>query len=102
MHHATLTHSHDLLLVLLSFIIAMLASFTALDLAGRIAVAHARVKWAWLAGGAVALGFGIWSMHFVAMLAFHLDIPISYNWPTVVVSWLAAVLASAIALWIVS
>ena len=102
MHHTTLTHSHDPLLVLLSIIIAILASFTALDLAGRVAFARAWAKWAWLAGGAVALGVGIWSMHFVAMLAFHLDVPISYDWPTVVVSLLAAVLASAIALFIVS
>ncbi|HKY52694.1 MAG TPA: MHYT domain-containing protein [Anaerolineales bacterium] len=102
MHHTTLTHSHDLPLVISSIIIAILASFTALDLAGRVTFAHARSKWAWLVGGAVALGFGIWSMHFVAMLAFHLDIPISYDWPTVGVSLLAAILASAVALFIVS
>jgi NO-binding membrane sensor protein with MHYT domain/putative methionine-R-sulfoxide reductase with GAF domain len=102
MHHTTLTHSHDLPLVVLSIIIAILASFTALDLAGRVTFAHARVKWAWLVGGALALGLGIWSMHFVAMLAFHLDIPVSYHWPTVGLSLVAAVLASAVALFISS
>lgn len=98
--HTALAHSHEPLLVVLSIIIAMLASYTAIDLAGRVSLA--RRRWAWLAGGAMAMGAGIWSMHFTAMLAFSLPIPVSYDWPTTLASWLAAVLASAIALFLVS
>jgi len=65
-------------IVVLSVLIAILASYTALDLAGRITLADGRERPAWVAGGAVAMGVGIWSMHFVGMLALHLPVPITY------------------------
>jgi PAS domain S-box-containing protein len=92
--------SHANPLVVLSFVIAICASYTALTLAGRVAVARGRARLAWLLGGSVAMGSGIWSMHFVAMLAFHLPISIAYDVPLVTASWLAAVVASAFALWV--
>ena len=60
--------THDIHLVILSVVIALIASYTALDLSGRVTVAQGRVRTAWLVGGAIAMGVGIWSMHFVAML----------------------------------
>jgi len=69
MHHAG---SHDPALVALSVLIAILASYTALDLATRLRAAQGKVRLAWLGGAAVAMGGGIWSMHFVAILAFSL------------------------------
>ena len=57
---------------------------------------------AWLVGGATAMGFGIWSMHYIGMLAFHLPVPIGYDWRIVLLSLLAAILASGVALYIVS
>lgn len=98
----TLTSTHDFALVLLSVAIAVFASYTALDLAGQITAARGQARNAWLLGGATAMGVGIWSMHFVAMLAFRLPIPIAYDVPTVVASMLAAIVAAAIALFIVS
>ena len=68
----TMTGTHDAKLVILSILIAVLASFTALSLAGRVRAGLGWARWVWLAGAAVALGGGIWSMHFVAMLAFRL------------------------------
>lgn len=62
--------THDSVLVTVSIAVAMLASFTALSLASRIRAARGRRGWLWLAAAASALGGGIWSMHFVAMLAF--------------------------------
>jgi two-component system, sensor histidine kinase and response regulator len=56
----------------------------------------------WLCGGATAMGIGIWSMHYVGMLAFRLPIPVQYDWPTVLLSLLAAILASGIALFVAS
>ncbi len=97
-----LNGSYDYRLVALSVLIAVLASYAALDLAARVTAAQGRVKFAWLFGGAAAMGTGIWSMHYIGMLAFSLPIPVLYDWPTVLLSLLAAVFASAIALFIVS
>jgi NO-binding membrane sensor protein with MHYT domain/GAF domain-containing protein len=97
-----LTHMHEPSLVLLSIVIAILASYVALDLAGRVTAARHRIRYAWLAGGALAMGIGIWSMHFAAMLAFKLPVAVAYDVPTVLVSLAAAIVASGIALYIAS
>ena len=94
--------SHEFPLVALSILLAICASYTALTLAGRVAVARGRARTAWLMGGSVAMGSGIWSMHFVAMLAFHLPVDIAYQVPLVALSYLAAVAASAFALFVAS
>ncbi len=94
--------TYDYRLVVLSVLIATLASYAALDLAGRVTAARGHVRLAWLAGGAFAMGLGIWSMHYVGMLAYSLPVPILYDWPTVVVSLLAAIYASGVALFVVS
>ena len=69
-------------LVVLSIVIASVASYTALELAARITAARGAERLAWLAGGSVAMGVGIWSMHFIGMLAFHLPMPIRYGLPS--------------------
>ncbi|MGH9400881.1 MAG: response regulator, partial [Terriglobia bacterium] len=56
----------------------------------------------WLCGGAAAMGIGIWSMHYIGMLAFNLPVPILYDLPTVVISLLAAIFSSALALYLIS
>ncbi|MCW5969345.1 MAG: response regulator [Blastocatellales bacterium] len=96
-----MTGTYDYGLVALSVFIAMCASYVALDLAGRTAAARGRVRLLWLGGGAVAMGFGIWSMHYIGMLAFKLPVPVLYDLPLVVVSLVAAILASGVALFIV-
>src|SRR6266852_9593242 len=94
--------SYDYHLVALSVVIAVLASYAALDLAGRVTSARGGVRSLWLIGGATAMGIGIWSMHYVGMLAFRLPVPVQYDWPTVLVSLVAAIFASATALFVVS
>jgi two-component system sensor histidine kinase/response regulator len=94
------SYSHGL--VALSVVIATLASYAALDLAGRTRAARGLRQWIWLTGGATAMGLGIWAMHYIGMLAFHLPIPVLYDLPTVIVSLLAAIAASAGALFVVS
>jgi len=89
-------------LVALSIFIAILAAYAALDLAGRVMTARGGLKLAWLCGGAIAMGSGIWAMHYVGMEAFRLPVPVWYDWPTVLLSLFAAILASAIALYTVS
>jgi two-component system cell cycle sensor histidine kinase/response regulator CckA len=94
--------SYDHRLVALSVVIAICASYAALDLAGRATAARGRIRAAWLIAGATAMGLGIWSMHYIGMLAFSLPVPVQYDWPTVLLSLIAAILASAVALYVVS
>ncbi|KAB8335761.1 PAS domain-containing protein [Scytonema tolypothrichoides VB-61278] len=97
-----ISSSHDSRLVTLSIVIAVFASYTALDLAGRVTAAKASARMAWLIGGGIVMGIGIWSMHFVAMLAFSLPIPMFYDMWTVVVSIVPAIIASLGALFLAS
>lgn len=93
--------SYNPLLVAASLFVAILASYTALDMAGRITTAQGRAaKW-WLAGGASAMGVGIWSMHFIGMLAFSLPIPLGYDPAITMLSLLIAIASSVFALWLV-
>src|ERR1700675_1380663 len=94
--------SYNYALVTLSVLIAMFASYAALDLAGRVTAADGWTRALWVLGGAGAMGTGIWSMHYIGMLAFSMPIPVLYDWPTVLLSLLAAVFTSAIALFVVS
>ena len=93
-----LTGSHDPLLVLLSIAIAAFGSYTALDLAGRIRVSVGAARRFWIGLSATAMGGSIWSMHFVAMLAFRLETPISYDVTLTLLSLLAAIAVSAVGL----
>jgi len=97
-----LVGSYNYALVALSVLIAMFASYAALDIAGRVTAVGGWTRAVWLLGGAGAMGTGIWSMHYIGMLAFILPIPVAYHWPTVLVSWVAAILASVVALGVVS
>jgi NO-binding membrane sensor protein with MHYT domain/nitrogen-specific signal transduction histidine kinase len=97
--------SYDPTLVIMSVVIASLASYTAFDLAGRVTVArerHRRAWLAWLACGSIAMGLGIWSMHFVGMLAFRMPMAVAYNVPLVLLSALTAMAASGVALFVAS
>jgi PAS domain S-box-containing protein len=94
--------SYNYALVTLSVLIAIFASYAALDLAGRVTAARGWTRAVWLLGGAGAMGIGIWSMHYIGMLAFILPIPVAYHWPTVLLSLFAAILASVVALGVVS
>jgi diguanylate cyclase (GGDEF)-like protein len=94
--------SYNLWLVLISFVVAMLASYTALDMAGRITATEGRTARLWLAGGSAAMGSGIWSMHFIGMLAYHLPIAMGYDPWITGLSWLLGILSSALALKLVS
>jgi PAS domain S-box-containing protein len=102
MASVNLIGSYNYALVALSVLIAIFASYAALYLAGRVTVAGGWTRAVWLLGGAGAMGTGIWSMHYIGMLAFILPIPVAYHWPTVLLSLFAAILASVVALGVVS
>lgn len=94
--------TYNLGLVLISCVISVLASYSALNLAGKIHLAHGRLRLFWLSGGAVSMGIGIWSMHFVGMQALKLPMQMTYNIPLVIVSMIVPILISFFALWIVT
>lgn len=83
-----------------SIFVAILASYTALDIAGRITKTSGRAARLWLAGGACAMSVGIRSMHFVGMLALSRPIPLGYDPTITVLSLLIAIASSALTLWI--
>ncbi|HEY5084470.1 MAG TPA: MHYT domain-containing protein, partial [Rhizomicrobium sp.] len=101
-HGPALISHYDIPLVVLSVVIAVVAAYAALALSGRMTFATGAARYAWLWGGACAMGLGIWSMHYTGMEAFRLPVPVRYDWPTVLVSMVAAILASAVALFVVS
>src|SRR5690606_17271486 len=94
-----LTGSYDDVLVFISLLVAILASYTALDMASRVATARGRAAGWWLTGGACAMGFGIWSMHFVGMLAFSLPVSLGYDVSITLLSLAFSIAVSAFALW---
>ena len=86
-------------LVATSLAIAILAAFIALSISGRVAAATTPgARYAWVSGGAISMGGGIWSMHFVGMLAFSLPCGIAYDLIGTVLSMIPGVLASGVAL----
>lgn len=94
--------TYDVRLIVLSVAIAVIASYTALDLAGWLTKAQGLARILWLIGGAIAMGVGIWSMHFIGMLAYELPIPMTYDLLTVLFSMAVGIVASGTALFIVS
>ncbi len=96
-----LSSNYNDVLILFSFIVAMLASYTALDMAGRVATTQGKASRLWLAGGALSMGIGIWSMHFIGMLAFSLPVSMGYDPLITLLSMIIAILSSAFALWLV-
>jgi diguanylate cyclase (GGDEF)-like protein len=85
-------------LVALSIIVAMLVSYTALRLAARVAANEGHGASIWVGIGAIAMGIGVWSMHFIGMLAFSLPIPLAYDIPTTLASLAVAILTAGFAL----
>ena len=93
----------DLMLVVLSYVVAIFASYVGLTLAQSVTRSTGRRRFFWLCAGSLALGFGIWSMHFVGMLAFEMPgMQMAYDIPLMILSVVVAIAGSALALVIVS
>ncbi|MBL8303428.1 MAG: diguanylate cyclase, partial [Ideonella sp.] len=97
-----LVSSYQPWVVALSYFVASYASYVALDLAKRVRGPDLAVARGWWAGGSIAMGTGIWSMHFVGMLALSLPFAVGYGYLVTALSWVAAVGVSAVALFIAS
>ena len=84
--------AHDLSLVALAAVVCALSSFAAVSLLRHARTAGVRMRRAWLAVAAIAIGFGIWATHFIAMLAFSPGVPSGYNISLTALSLVAAIL----------
>lgn len=93
---------YDPVLVALSIAVAVMASYAALDLGGRVLASKGWKRILWLAMAAVAMGGGIWSMHFIAMLAFVLPVPVDYDFKLTAISLLVAILATGAGFYVVA
>ncbi|WP_338552594.1 EAL domain-containing protein [Paenibacillus sp. KS-LC4] len=93
--------TYDSSLIIFSYVIAVLASFAALDMAEKIGISNGRKRWIGITLGAVILGMGIWSMHFVGMMAFSLPIVVAYDLIVVALSLLAVIVAAFAALYVI-
>jgi len=96
------TGTHDPYLVALSILVASFASYTALDLGGRVGTARGLARRVWLVAAAITMGGGIWSMHFVAMLAFKMPIPMSYDIGLTILSLVVAIFATSGGFYVIS
>jgi NO-binding membrane sensor protein with MHYT domain/nitrogen-specific signal transduction histidine kinase/ActR/RegA family two-component response regulator len=95
--------TYNYALVLLSYLVAALGSYAFLQFATRIAeLRDSGLRFSWLAIGAIAMGSGIWAMHFIGMLAHILPIPVSYEPGITALSIVPAILAAGIALHVVA
>ena len=93
---------YDLTLVFASILIATLSAYLMLDLAKRVRLESRGLARSLVVGGSIAMGTGIWSMHFVGMLAYSLPIALGYNASMTFASWIAGVAACAVSLWVAS
>src|ERR1700726_4476023 len=94
--------TYDPYLVALSILVACFASYTALDLSAHVVPARGFARRAWLAAAALTMGGGIWSMHFVAMLAFIMPTPMSYDIGLTTLSLVVAILVTGGSFYIIS
>lgn len=97
-----LISQYQIPLVIASIFVAIFASYVTLSLAETITKSYGISERWWVAGGAMAMGTGIWAMHFIGMLAFRLPIPIGYDLNITFLSLALPVCVSALALWQVS
>lgn len=90
--------NYDFPLVAASFVVATLAAYAALFFGARLSNVGDEDRWRWLAGGALLMGTGIWTMHFVGMRAMPSEVPLAFDAAMTAVSWIAAIVASGVAL----
>lgn len=95
-------YDYNWTLVLISIMVAIFASLVALDIGRLLLISDQKIKFKWIATGSMILGLGIWSMHFIGMLAFQLPIDVTYNLPIVLISVVPALVASALTLYMIS
>src|SRR5258706_15824881 len=90
--------TYDPILVALSILVSILEAYAARALIERISLARNRTWLTWLVVGAIVDGIGTWSMHYTGMLALQFPVPVQYDWPTVLLSYLIGMIGSGVSL----
>jgi signal transduction histidine kinase len=93
---------YDYRIVILSVLIGVIGGYCTIELAERVTASRNRARLYWWIGGSIAMAIGTWSMHYTGMLGFRLPIPVQYDWPTTLLSYLAGLFASLVGLFVVS
>lgn len=94
--------TYNLSLVLLSIVVSVFASYSALNIAERVVFHKGRARTVWIVVGSCVMGLGIWSMHFIGMLAFHYSFEVRYDSILVIISMVLPICAAFVALWLVT
>jgi NO-binding membrane sensor protein with MHYT domain/GGDEF domain-containing protein len=102
MFEVSMQGSYDISLVSLSYLVAILASYCALYFGTQLTRVDGKKHRLWLVLGSLSMGLGVWSMHFIGMGAYQVDMPMSYDLTMTIVSCVAAILASGLALYLIS
>lgn len=97
-----LTGSYSIWVVVLSLIIAFFTSYQAFNFSKKVTSHSEKMTWVWLIIASVVMGIGIWTMHFVGMVAFHLPIPLQYDIGKIVGAILTSIVASFTAFYLIS
>lgn len=92
--------TYNLWLVLASLLVAIAACYVAFGVALRMGRSRGALRWGWLTAGGVVIGWGVWAMHFIGMLAYDLGIPLGFAVAPTLISMLPAMLGAGIALWL--
>jgi PAS domain S-box-containing protein len=95
-----IAQSYSIALIVMSIVVAAIGAYAAVEIAQRVRASEGRRRYRWIYGGALTMGLGIWSMHFVGMLALRLSIPVWYDVLLIIASALAAIVGCAIAFFI--
>jgi len=98
----SLTGSYNIWIVVLSLIIAFFTSYQALGLIKKVTMIPGKITWGWLFIAGFVMGCGIWTMHFVGMIAFHLPVMVDYHIGKSLVSVIASIGASLLAFYVTS
>ena len=88
---------HNVFLVILSIIIAIVTSYSALSITVKIPISIGKMRIFWLISGSVVMGVGVWSMHFVGMIAHYSHASVQYNHTITLASMAISIIASFIA-----
>lgn len=92
-----MTSTYNYYIVALSILIAILASYSALNITTKISNTNGKPRIFWLLTGSFVMGSGIWSMHFVGMLALHINMAVKYDVKLTLLSLMTSVFSSFIA-----
>jgi len=93
---------YDYRIVILSVLLGVIGGYCTIELAERVTASRNRARLYWWIGGSIAMAIGTWSMHYTGMLALRLPIPVKYDWPTTLLSYLASLFGSLVGLFVVS